>query len=919
MKIKQLLMVLLAVASVSFSGASQTAGDDLDVEQGVYKGFVGTPMLKSLGYKAQSGAFSIGVGQGSILNHENITDNDPENYASCTNLADLTLIADNDVKLLVDEEYCAANGITPRTYGPGAEVGFVLSANGSGVSVLDLDVVKLFIIYFYKGDKRVAEKNAKADELDVLGLNLVSVGGGKQKITAFAPEIDNEGNPLEFDGIGFGIGGVDAGVIKQVRLHYGFVDDFELVPIIRKYYPTAFSKVAGMVTGGHNLTNNDITDGATTAVLNVGGAYYTVLTNEAKPFPAGVEAGFVLTAGSVLDLNLGKAVEIVALSYPQNPDGTYDFTAEPIEVGKTTDVNAVGLQLIGGGKTKVTIVTDAPCFGFRLNRISVVNLDLGATVVHYAYVKLPQVPETTYPFEVGMTVVPNTTFTAANAGGLLGVGASKAKNTIKNKISLRQNAERPLKTKDLMPAVWRNGIIEGYLVAKDYVCLTLTRKSLTDTNGDTPGEVVGYIEIIKNGSNYEYVYDKKGVGTGSKGSLPAPGADGVIDLSAVVIDEDATEITIARNDNPANAVKAYEYYLYFADTKDDVDDTANALEMAYDEVVYPSIRPEYEIAGTATLDFIKTADDSEPSESLTFGAARYVKITVPDEIDWKTRVVSFDVYKYTSDTKAEKFASFTRAAEGGWIAAGITSYSIEDNGVSQVAFIDYTSAPDYYYEVVCRSELNADYKSEYGVSTDNLSFGCVPAAVESFNAPVLNSYIAQDRKIFKNYLLLSLNDAKDSYTTDNGDEVLYNVWSSFYNLEARAEGVTTIHSTKFNENDDFNPYYRGYDLHKSYATVAINDDAFSSRTNYQAVSRAYVPVRPAGYGSEATSYLVAHNVSAVTPVEDVDHVTTGVESVGADSDAKAEYYTLQGVRVETPGRGIYIRRQGANAVKVILN
>lgn len=920
MKIKQLLMALLASASVSFAGVAQTAGsDDLVVEQGVYKGFVGTPMLKTLGYKALSGAFNIGVGQGSIQNLDNITDNDPENYASCTNLADLTLALDNDVKLLVDKDYCEANGITTKTYGPGAEVGFVLSENASGVSVLDLDLVKLFVIYFYKDDKLVAQKNAKADELDILGLNLVSIGGGKQKISALAPEVDNDGNPLEFDGIGFGIGGVDAGVIKQVRLHYGFIDDFEIVPIIRKYYTTAFSETAGMVTGGKNLTNNDITDGATTAVLNIGGAYYTVLTKEEKPFPAGVEAGFVLTAGSVLDLNLGNAVEIVALSYPQNPDGSYNFDAEPIEVGKTTDVNVVGLQLIGGGKTKVTMVTDAPCFGFRLNRISVANLDLGANVVHYAYVKLPQEPATAYPFEVGMNVVPGTTFAEAYKGGALGVGAKQAKNTIKNRIYLRNASERPLKTPDFMPAVWRNGILEGYIIAKDYVCLTLTRKALSDADADASAKVVGYIEIIKNGSKYEYQYDKVGAGTGSKGELPAPSADGVIDLSSIIVDEDPTEFELSVKDKADAMVKAYEYTLYFADPKDSADDTANSLEMAYDEVVYPSILPEYEIAGTASLDFIKTVDADEPSDALAVGScARYVKVTVPDEVDWKTSISSFDIYRYSSDTNAEKVYSFVRAAEGGWICDKVTCFQIEANGVSQIAFVDNVAAPDYSYAVVCRSALTPAYVAEYGVASDNLTFGCIPVVAESFTAPVLKSFIAQDRKIFKNYLLLSLNDAKDSYTAEIGD-VLYNVWSSFYNLEARAADSYTVHSTIFNENDDFNPYYRGYDLHKSYATVAINDDAFETKTNYQAVSRAYIPVRPAGYAPEATTYLVAHNDSAVTPVEDVDHVTTGVESVGASNDARVEYYTLQGVRVENPGRGIYIRRQGAVATKVILN
>ena len=46
--------------------------------------------------------------------------------------------------------------------------------------------------------------------------------------------------------------------------------------------------------------------------------------------------------------------------------------------------------------------------------------------------------------------------------------------------------------------------------------------------------------------------------------------------------------------------------------------------------------------------------------------------------------------------------------------------------------------------------------------------------------------------------------------------------------------------------------------------------------------------------------------------------STGVESVDSDTNAPKEYYNLQGVRVENPGKGLYIVRQGSKASKVIL-
>lgn len=49
----------------------------------------------------------------------------------------------------------------------------------------------------------------------------------------------------------------------------------------------------------------------------------------------------------------------------------------------------------------------------------------------------------------------------------------------------------------------------------------------------------------------------------------------------------------------------------------------------------------------------------------------------------------------------------------------------------------------------------------------------------------------------------------------------------------------------------------------------------------------------------------------------VDDATSGVEGVAADNDndATVEYFNLQGVRVDNPGHGIYIRRQGNKVSK----
>lgn len=80
-------------------------------------------------------------------------------------------------------------------------------------------------------------------------------------------------------------------------------------------------------------------------------------------------------------------------------------------------------------------------------------------------------------------------------------------------------------------------------------------------------------------------------------------------------------------------------------------------------------------------------------------------------------------------------------------------------------------------------------------------------------------------------------------------------------------------------------------------------------------------------GAEGTFYtnVAPANVSAVA-AEDYNlpnlyvyySAGTGVEDIITDANAPVEYYNLQGVRVANPENGLYIRRQGNKATKVLV-
>ncbi len=62
------------------------------------------------------------------------------------------------------------------------------------------------------------------------------------------------------------------------------------------------------------------------------------------------------------------------------------------------------------------------------------------------------------------------------------------------------------------------------------------------------------------------------------------------------------------------------------------------------------------------------------------------------------------------------------------------------------------------------------------------------------------------------------------------------------------------------------------------------------------------------------AYFSAPGVKNTQYVSGLDE--SGIDNITADSNATAEYYNLQGVRVANPEAGLYIRRQGNNVTKV---
>lgn len=74
-------------------------------------------------------------------------------------------------------------------------------------------------------------------------------------------------------------------------------------------------------------------------------------------------------------------------------------------------------------------------------------------------------------------------------------------------------------------------------------------------------------------------------------------------------------------------------------------------------------------------------------------------------------------------------------------------------------------------------------------------------------------------------------------------------------------------------------------------------------------------------GNQTLSYYAVNTATGVQSAtrEIAFHITTGIEGVEVDAvNGVVEYFNLQGVKVEAPANGLYIRRQGTKVEKVIV-
>lgn len=294
-----------------------------------------------------------------------------------------------------------------HVYSGGQKVGFLCKSLES--SVLELKVLKGFWIDTYKNGEKV-EEFSFTNSTSVLDLGLGNIAGGNTDNTFEVEHVFEK----PFDEVRIGMSGVEADVVKQMGIYYAYVGENPMMPAVNGGdYSSYFGDGVDYIYEGsytsvslNKLIDSDIENGIEIGTLsNLFQPHMTI--DFGREIPAGSEVGWYVTSGSVLNLGAGASVKVTTFDESGNELDSYSYT------------KIVGLGLLGGGKTIFSLTTKSPCRRIKLGFYGV-TVDLGAKVVHYAFVREKTEPDASSYFSAADATVynPNYKFAVPLAGSV---------------------------------------------------------------------------------------------------------------------------------------------------------------------------------------------------------------------------------------------------------------------------------------------------------------------------------------------------------------------------------------------------------------------------------------------------------------------------------------------------------------------
>ena len=323
---------------------------------------------------------SVGAGVkvlSDLENLQNLCNNDLDDYVSFPGLVDATVAASPVVSIKDNKHY----------YAKGTEAGFTICTN-SNAGILKVDVSTLYGIRFFKDGEAVSDVVAvkTGQNITGLGLSLLTIPGSNLVTKSFVAEA-----PADFDEVQLYRMGVEANVGGVLNIKYAFVGKAREYTITNnkqngiQNYEKDYNRKTITLSGDEKLYDENLTN---SVFNNIGSVEVRATpTDGQEVFPAGTEIGFKYKVKDGLSLGLGAYTKITLYSkdYKTDPLGIkHDIETE----NHTVNVGVLNLGVIKDKEDAEVVIKSTKPFSKAKLTFGGVKLELGATTVNYAFVRM---------------------------------------------------------------------------------------------------------------------------------------------------------------------------------------------------------------------------------------------------------------------------------------------------------------------------------------------------------------------------------------------------------------------------------------------------------------------------------------------------------------------------------------------------
>ena len=323
---------------------------------------------------------SVGAGvsvASGLKNLQNLCNDDLDDYATFPALVDATVAASPVVSIKDNKHY----------YAKGTEAGFTICTS-SDANILKVDVSTLYGIKFFKDGEAVSDVVAVKNGQNItgLGLSLLTIPGSNLVTKSFVAEA-----PADFDEVQLYRMGVEANVGGVLNIKYAFVGKAREYTITNnkqngiQNYEKDYNRKTITLSGDEKLYDENLTN---SVFNNIGSVEVRATpTDGQEVFPAGTEIGFKYKVKDGLSLGLGAYTKITLYSkdYKTDPLGIkHDIETE----NHTVNVGVLNLGVIKDKEDAEVVIKSTKPFSKAKLTFGGVKLELGATMVNYAFVRM---------------------------------------------------------------------------------------------------------------------------------------------------------------------------------------------------------------------------------------------------------------------------------------------------------------------------------------------------------------------------------------------------------------------------------------------------------------------------------------------------------------------------------------------------